>query len=52
MAKTRNITIRRTVMVEVPKKGAKNGETERVPAVRTFVCKINAGVPPSHWLCE
>lgn len=39
-------------MIEVPKKGSKNGETEKVPAVRPFVCRINAGVPFNHRMCE
>lgn len=52
MAKTRAITIKRKVMVEVPKKGTKNGETERVPEVRSFVVRINSAVPFSHRLCE
>lgn len=52
MAKTRLITIKRTVTVEVPKKGAKNGETERIKVQKTFPCMINAGVPFNHKMCE
>lgn len=49
MVKTRKITINRTVLIDSPKKG---GETEKIRQVRSFVVRINAGVPPSHRLCE
>ena len=52
MAKTRAITIKRKVMVEVSKKGAKNGETEKVPSIRPFVVRINSAVPFDHYMCE
>lgn len=48
-ANTRLISIRRTVEVEVP---AKDGKMEKIKVVKTFPCRVNAGVPFEHRLCE
>lgn len=49
MAKTRLISIRRTIEVEMP---AKDGKVEKVKVQKWFPCKINAGVPFDHKMCE
>lgn len=49
MAKTRLITIRRTVEIEREVKG---GKIEKVKVEQQFPCKINAGVPFDHKMCE
>lgn len=48
-AKTRLISIRRTVEIEVP---TKDGKTEKQKIQRWFPCRVNAGVPFSHKMCE
>lgn len=47
--KTRLITILRTIEVEVP---AKDGKVEKKKVVKPFPCRINAGVPYDHRMCE
>lgn len=47
--KTRLITIKRTVITEVPQK---DGKTKLEKSIKVFPCKINAGVPFSHKMCE
>ena len=49
MAKTRLITILRTIEIEVP---AKDGKIEKKKVVKPFPCRINAGVPYDHKMCE
>lgn len=49
MSKTRLITIRRTIEVEREVKG---GKIEKVKLEQVFPCRINAGVPFSHRMCE
>ena len=49
MAKTKLITIERTIEIEVP---VKDGKTEKKKVVKTFPCRINAGVPFDHRMCE
>lgn len=47
--KTRLITIQRTVEVEIP---GKDGKVEIVKVKKFFPCKVNAGVPFNHKMCE
>ena len=49
MAKTRGITIRRTVTVEIPQK---DGKVKQEKVQKNFPCKINAAVPFEHRMCE
>lgn len=49
MKKIRRITITRTVRQEVPQK---DGKTKEELVHKRFTCKINAGVPFSHHMCE
>ena len=49
MAKTRLITIYRSIWVEQPKK---DGKVEKVKVTKAFPCRINAGVPFDHKMCE
>ena len=46
---TRLITILRTIEVEVP---AKDGKVEIKKVVKPFPCRVNAGVPFNHKMCE
>ena len=48
MKTTRTITIKRTI--RIPQE--KDGKIEMIPVVKRFPCKINAGVPFSHKMCE
>ena len=43
------MTIRRTIEVEREVKG---GKIEKVKEKHTYPCKINAGVPFNHKMCE
>lgn len=47
--KTRLITIQRTIEVQVP---AKDGKIEIKKVVKSFPCRVNAGVPFNHRMCE
>ena len=47
--KTRYITIRRTVEVEVPDK---DGKVKIEKRVKPFPCKVNSAVPFDHRMCE
>ena len=49
MSKVRMITIQRTVSEQVP---GKNGSVTIQKVKHWFPCKINAGVPYSHKICE
>jgi len=49
MAKTRLITIYRTVEIE---REAKGGKIEKIKVKQQFPCSINAGVPLDHKMCE
>lgn len=48
MAKTRMITIQRTVEEQIP---GKNGSVTTVKVKHWFPCKVNAAVPFSHEMC-
>ena len=47
--KTRLITIKRTVEIEVQNK---EGKMEKNKVVCSFPCQVNAGVPFDHKMCE
>lgn len=47
--KTRLITILRTIEVET---AGKDGKVEKKKVIKPFPCRINAGVPFEHRLCE
>lgn len=49
MKKTRTISIKRTVEVEIVEK---SGATKRQKQVQWFPCKINAAVPFNHRMCK
>lgn len=47
--KTRLITILRTIEIEVQ---GKDGKVEKKKVKKSFPCRINAGVPYDHRMCE
>ena len=49
MAKTRLITIRRLIEVEVE---GKDSKVEKKKVQKAFPCRINAGTPFDHRICE
>ena len=49
MKKTRGITIKRTVEVEVTDK---NGNVKKVKQVQNFPCLVNAAIPFDHKMCK
>ena len=49
MVKTRLITIRRTVEMEVPDK---DGKVKVQKVQKNFPCRINSAVPFDHRMCE
>lgn len=49
MKKTRGITIKRIVEIEVTDK---NGAVKKIKQAQNFPCQVNASVPFDHRMCK